>query len=196
MFTGIVGQIGTVAEIHNGEPVRRLWIESVPIGALKIGDSVSVNGACLTAVEIDGDTVRFDLVGETLQRTNLGDLNEGDPVNLERAMAANGRFEGHVVQGHIDGVGELLEIHQEAGGRRLRVSIPEILKLTIVQKGSVAVDGVSLTVADVADDHFDVVIIPHTIDVTILGLRKVGDTVNLEGDVIAKYVERLLRVGT
>ena len=194
MFTGIVEHIGRIAEMATDEAVQRLWIDCGPIDSLEEGDSISVSGVCLTAVDIDGETIRVDVVGETLKRTNLGSLGKGDPVNLERAMAANGRFNGHIVQGHVDGVGILLEISEKDGARRLRVSIPDHLGRSIVKKGSIAVDGVSLTVADVDVDHFDVVIIPHTMEVTTLGLRKAGETVNLEADVIAKYVERLLRV--
>ena len=192
MFTGIVEHIGRIAEIDGDEAIHRLWIDCGPIDSLGKGDSISVSGVCLTAVDIDGKQIRVDVVDETLKRTNLGSLANGDPVNLERAMRADGRFDGHVVQGHVDGVGTLTEVFEEGGARRLRVSIPDAIGRSIVEKGSVAVDGVSLTVVDVDSDHFEVVIIPHTIEVTTLGLRNVGDTVNLEADVIAKYVERLL----
>ena len=153
-----------------------------------------VNGVCLTAVENEGRVIGVDVVGETLKRTNLGELDQGGAVNLERAMAADGRFDGHLVQGHVDGVGTLLEVANEGGGRRLTISIPEGLEPFIVEKGSITVDGVSLTVSGLAAERFDVAIIPHTLEVTTMGLRKVGHTVNLEVDVIAKYVERLLRV--
>ena len=194
MFTGIVEHIGRIAELGAEEAMLRLWIDCGPIDSLEEGASISVSGVCLTAVDVDSEMIRVDVVGETLKRTNLASLGKGDPVNLERAMAADGRFDGHVVQGHVDGVGILLEVSEEGGARRLRVSIPEILGRSIVEKGSITVDGVSLTVADIDVGHFDVVIIPHTMEATTLGLRKVGDAVNLEVDVIAKYVERLLRV--
>ncbi len=195
MFTGIVEHMGTVERVDVDLPVHRLWVDCGPmISSLEEGDSILVDGVCLTAVENEGDVIGVDVVGETLKRTNLGSLNEGDPVNLERAMAADGRFDGHLVQGHVDGVGSLLEVAREDDGRRLTISIPEGLEPFIVEKGSITVDGVSLTVAGVAADRFDVAIIPHTLEVTTLGLRKVGHTVNLEVDVIAKYVERLLSI--
>ncbi len=160
---------------------------------------MAVNGVCLTAVSVDGDRVALDLVAETLARTNLGDLAAGDPVDLELPMAAAGRFDGHVVQGHVDGTGTVRSVEQEGEGRRLRIDLDPRLARYVAEKGSITVDGVSLTVAAVGaagESWFDIALIPHTLAVTVLGSRRPGDTVNLEVDVIAKYVERLLEVSS
>jgi len=199
MFTGIVSELGTVhsAEPTNGGEALTIAAPTTCAG-LAIGDSIAVNGVCLTAIEIEGDRFTVEAVSETLQRTNLGDLVMGSPVDLERPVeAAGGRFDGHVVQGHVDGVGVIQTIDAEGDSRRIRISTPPALARYLVEKGSVTVDGVSLTITAVSDVHaaepwFEIVLIPHTLDVTVLGARGVGDRSNLEADILAKYVERLM----
>ena len=194
MFTGIVEQIGSVQEATDTEVGRRLVVSGDGLGALPIGASISVNGVCLTAVETGDDEVVVEVIPESLQRTNLGTLGRDSQVNLERPMPANGRFDGHIVQGHVDGIGTITAIERTAdGGVVMKVSVPGSLQRYLVEKGSITIDGVSLTVAVSGDDWFSVALIPHTLEVTTLGLRNPGDTVNLEVDVLAKYVERLLR---
>lgn len=185
MFTGIVEELGRV---RVAEPDGRLAIEaSIVSSTLQIGSSIAVNGCCLTAVEVAPDGFMAQAVAETLSRTNLGDLESGSEVNLERPLALDGRLDGHLVQGHVDGTGVLIDSAPE-----MRISAPpEILRYT-VEKGSVTVDGVSLTVVGVDDGSFTVAVIPHTAEVTTLGRRERGERVNLEVDLIAKYVERLL----
>lgn len=194
MFTGIVEQIGTVEEVTDTEIGRKVVLSAPGIGDVPIGASISVNGVCLTAVATDGDTVAVDVIPETLQRSNLSSLVRQTQVNLERPMPASGRFDGHIVQGHIDGVGTVTDLERDAeGGVVMTVDTPEPLLRFLVEKGSVTIDGVSLTVASLTDTGFQVALIPHTLEVTTLGLRNPGDTVNLEMDVLAKYVERLLK---
>ncbi len=193
MFTGIVEQVGEVTSIETTATGRRIALRGEELGNLAIGASIAVNGVCLTAVDPAGDTVKLDVIPETLSRTNLGALGSGSKVNLELPMAANGRFDGHIVQGHIDGVGTITAIRSsDDGSVVMEVGVsPEMLRY-LVEKGSVTVDGVSLTVASVGAGSFSDALIPHTLEVTTLGLRTEGDTVNLELDVLAKYVERLL----
>lgn len=194
MFTGIVEQIGTVAEVSDNELGRRVVLSAPGIGDLPIGASISVNGVCLTAVETGDDTVAVDIIPETMQRSNLGSLVSETQVNLERPMPATGRFDGHIVQGHVDGMGVVSSVEQDPdGGVMMSIETPSGLRRYLVEKGSVTIDGVSLTVAALTDEGFRVALIPHTLEVTTLGLRRPGDTVNLEMDVLAKYVERLLR---
>lgn len=195
MFTGIVEQIGTVADVTDSEVGRHVVLAAPGIGDLAIGGSISVNGVCLTAVETGDDMVSVDIIPETLQRSNLGSLVRESQVNLERPMPASGRFDGHIVQGHVDGLGTVEEVgHDADGGVVMMVRVPENLLRYLVEKGSVTIDGVSLTVASLTETGFSVALIPHTLEVTTLGLRSPGDTVNLEMDVLAKYVERLLKV--
>lgn len=185
MFTGIVEELGRVRDIGPG---GRLAIEaSVVSPSLVIGSSIALNGCCLTAVEVGPDGFVVEAVPETLSRTNLADLRPGSEVNLERPLAMNGRLDGHLVQGHVDATGEVMEPAPD-----LRISAPADVLRYVVEKGSITVDGVSLTVVDVDDQTFSVAVIPHTAAVTTLGQRAVGDRVNLEVDLIAKYVERLL----
>lgn len=158
----------------------------------RIGDSVAVNGVCLTVVDRRGGALDFDAVTETLARTNLGALEAGQRVNLERPLRADGRFDGHIVQGHVDGVARLMFVIEEGNARRLRFQLDPDLARYVVAKGSVALDGVSLTVAGAGEDWLDVVIIPHTWEVTSLGFKNPGESVNVEVDVLAKYVERLI----
>lgn len=194
MFTGIVESIGHVAEANDTAVGRRLVITGEGLGELPLGASLAVNGVCLTAVETAEDTVAVDVIPETLERTNLGNLGPSGPVNLERPMPADGRFDGHIVQGHVDGVGTVSDLaRDEAGGVVMTIDIPGSLDRYIVEKGSITIDGVSLTVAALTNDGFRVALIPHTLQMTTLGLRKPGDAVNLEMDVLAKYVERLLQ---
>ncbi len=196
MFTGIVERIGTVTEVREAEMGRRVVLSAPGIGDLPIGASIAVNGVCLTAVETGEDTVAVDIIPESLRRSNLGALVRESQVNLERPMPVDGRFDGHIVQGHVDGVGTVNELERDAdGGVMMTVEVPEFLRLYLVEKGSVTIDGVSLTVAALTETGFRVALIPHTLEVTTLGLRSPGDTVNLEMDVLAKYVERLLRGG-
>ena len=184
VFTGIVEEKGRVRARSGSrlEIEARLVLEDSGIGA-----SIAVNGCCLTVVERGDDWWVADVSDETWSRTNLGDLAPGDPVNLERPMAAGGRFGGHVVLGHVDAVGEVV-----AGVPALVVRIPRDLMRYVVEKGSCTVDGISLTVFNLTDDTFEVAVIPHTADVTTLGHRRPGDKVNIEIDVLAKHVERLL----
>lgn len=198
MFTGIVTELGRMASVESTTFGKRLLLECVQTRqGLAVGDSVSVNGVCLTVVALSDRGFAVDAVAETLQRSSLGGVRVGDPLDLERPMAASGRFDGHLVQGHVDGVGSIVSIEPEGTARRIRISAPVSLSPYLVEKGSVTVDGVSLTVTAVAPPQaeevwFEIVIIPHTLDVTVFGVRAVGDEVNLEVDVIAKYVERML----
>jgi riboflavin synthase len=193
MFTGIIEQIGSVQEVADNEIGRRLVLSAPGIDELPIGASISVNGVCLTAVGTKDDSVSVDVIPETLQRTNLGNLTPGNQVNLERPMPAQGRFDGHIVQGHIDGMGTISAIDRTGdGGVVMTIDVPEPLRRYLVEKGSITVDGVSLTVSSITGEGLHVALIPHTLRVTTLGLRNQGDTVNLEVDVLAKYVERLL----
>lgn len=193
MFTGIIESAGEVQAIEVSAEGARLVVQAPEMAATTgIGDSVAVNGVCLTAVELTGGSIAFDAITETLRRTNLGALRVGQQVNLERPLRANGRFDGHVVQGHVDGTAELVSVTEEGAARRLRLRLPEELLRYVVEKGSIALDGISLTVAAVGDDWLEVAIIPHTWQVTSLGHKTPGDTVNVEVDILAKYVERLL----
>ncbi|MDX1450086.1 MAG: riboflavin synthase [Acidimicrobiia bacterium] len=193
MFTGIVEATGTVTEMAGTETGRRMTISSPEIArGLEVGDSVAVQGACLTAVEITPAGFSVEMVAETLQRTAFADVAVGTVVNLERAMPASGRFDGHIVQGHVDGVGSVEAVEIEGEGRRLTIRLPEGLDRYVVEKGSITIDGVSLTVASVGDRTFGVALIPHTLAVTTLGLLQAGARVNLEVDILAKYVDRLL----
>jgi riboflavin synthase len=196
MFTGIVAALGAVADVAETPTGRRLHLQDDHLfREIEVGDSVAVNGVCLTVVKVGDDEVAVDVVQESLDRSNLGDLLQGSRVDLERPMPANGRFDGHIVQGHVDGVGTVTAIEAEGDARRVTIELSDDLSRYVVEKGSVTVDGVSLTVTAVGDEGpatFEIVLIPHTLEVTVLGLRKVGDTVNLEMDVLAKYVERLM----
>jgi riboflavin synthase len=193
MFTGIVESLGTVRRITEVEGGRRLVLDAGDLAiGLKIGDSIAVNGVCLTAVEAGRDGVTADVVAETLRRSNLGSVREGDRVNLERPMRADGRFDGHIVQGHVDATGEVATVVAEGEGRLIRIAAPPDGLRYLVEKGSITVDGVSLTVTSADAHSFEVALIPYTLSVTTLGFRRPGDRVNLEFDVLAKYVERLL----
>lgn len=192
MFSGIVEALGTVAEIKQEPPGCRLIIREPKISAeTAVADSISVNGCCLTVVEVSGDTFAFQAGPETLARTNLGKLAAGSPVNLERALAVGGRLGGHFVSGHIDGVGEVLRRDDHGDWSFFWFSVPKAIARQMAPKGSIAVDGVSLTIVDSEPDRFSVALIPYTLAVTTLGSRQAGDQVNLETDILAKYVQRL-----
>lgn len=192
MFTGIIEEIGTVRRIEHGAKGARLTIQAnTVLEDTRIGDSIATNGVCLTVVSMTGDSFSADVMAESLRRSSLGTLQGGSPVNLERAMAANGRFGGHIVSGHIDGTGTIASQKREDNAVWVKIKTPAPLLRYIVEKGSIAIDGVSLTVAAVTDTDFSVSIIPHTGAQTILLDKKPGDPVNLECDVIGKYVEKL-----
>ena len=192
MFTGIVEELGSVVEIGKG----RLTVRGPAVTPdARHGDSIAVNGVCLTVVETSGEEFTADVMGETLRRSSLGALRPGDPVNLERPARVGDRLGGHIVQGHVDGVVSIVEREPAASGdwETVRFSLPAELARYVVEKGSVTLDGVSLTVMAVDADSFAVGLIPTTLALTTLGRKAVGDPVNLEVDVIAKYVERLVR---
>ena len=193
MFTGIIEEIGEIAGVKRGQVSSRLAIRGKKIFSdLKLGDSVAVNGVCLTATSISGDIFEADVMAETLRRTNLGGFSNGTLVNLERAMAAGGRFGGHIVSGHIDGTGRVSSLVREENAVWVRIDAEDKILRYIIEKGSIAIDGISLTVAETGPGYFKVSIIPHTGEETTLLRRRPGDIVNLENDVVGKYVERLL----
>jgi len=193
MFSGIVEALGRVAAIISEPPGCRLVIEESGIApTVNVADSVAVNGCCLTIVEKQGNTFTFQAGPETLARTNLGKLVSGSPVNLERALALGDRLGGHFVSGHIDGQAELARIDNHGDWQDYYFSVPQELAVQMASKGSVAVDGVSLTLVRCDRDLFSVALIPYTLKVTTLGQCKIGDTVNIETDILAKYVQRLV----
>jgi riboflavin synthase len=192
MFTGLVGDIGEVATVDRTADGARLSFESRLSDELREGDSVAVNGVCLTAVGLCGPRFGADVMAETLRRSSLGELHEGDRCNVELALRATDRLGGHVVQGHVDGLGIVGAVTQEGFARVLTIEAgPDVMRY-VVEKGSIAVDGVSLTVARVGAESFDVSLIPETLERTTLGAAEEGRPVNLEVDVFAKYVEKLL----
>ena len=197
MFTGIVEETGEYLGLQKGGSSAVITIRaSKVLSGTAVGDSIAVNGVCLTVVRLFPDRFLADVMPETLRRSTLGELKTGDRVNLERAMAADGRFGGHIVAGHVDGTGVIRSIRPESNAVLYTISAdPKILRY-IVEKGSVAIDGISLTVASLADDSFTVSVIPHTREITALAFRKAGDQVNLENDIIGKYVERLIMPGS
>ncbi len=188
MFTGIVKEVGRVAT-RDGASLHIETAISAPIGA-----SIAVNGACLTVVETQNGRLAFDVVEETYKRTNLGRLNPGDPVNLEPALTLDQPLDGHLVQGHVDGTATVISTQEQTTGRELTIEIPKDLAPYIAEKGSIAVDGTSLTVAGVTDQAFKIALIPHTLQHTIAHTYRPRSRVNLEVDVLARYAERLLRV--
>jgi riboflavin synthase len=195
MFTGLVEALGTVCRLEPDGTGGTHLVLSVPAFAaeLTVGESVAVNGACLTVVKHDAETCCFQAGPETLRRTNLGELKPGDPVNLERALRVGDRLGGHIVQGHVDGVGRIAERIRQGDWELVWFSCPPELAAQMVSKGSVAVDGISLTLVDVAADRFSVALIPHTLERTTLGSKAVGAAVNLETDLLAKYVFKFLQ---
>jgi riboflavin synthase len=192
MFTGIIESVGAVAEVRTSPAGARLVIEAARAAQdAAVGDSIAVNGVCLTAVEVAPPQLRFDVVHETLRRSNLGELAAGDEVNLERPLAAGGRLSGHFVQGHVDATGQVRSLVEEGDSLRIGISAPASVLRYVVEKGSIAVDGISLTVAARDESGFEVAVIPHTRAITTLGRKLPGQTVNLEVDILAKYVEQL-----
>ena len=193
MFSGIVEALGSVAEVRSEPPGCRLIVRHEKIAAeTAVADSISINGCCLTVVAVEGDTMAFQAGPETLARTNLGELRAGSPVNLERALRLGGRLGGHFVSGHIDGTGNLVERRDHGDWSTFWFSLPRALSRQMASKGSIAIDGVSLTIVDSQPDRFSVALIPYTLAVTTLGPLSVGGKVNLETDILAKYVERLV----
>ena len=193
MFTGIIETVGQVATIDSQGEKTRIAIDApVVTDALPIGASVAVNGTCLTVVAVTGGQIVFEAVRETLDRSSLGDLHTGSRVNLERAMRADGRLDGHIVQGHVDGTGRVRSIECRGDDVRFAVDCDPEFAALLVPKGSIAIDGVSLTLVQVEDASFDVALIPHTLVATNLADRRPGDRVNLEADVLGKYVQKYL----
>ena len=193
MFTGIIEEIGKIQGIEKGTSSAVLWVQAWEVMQdTHLGDSIAVNGVCLTVTSISPRGFTADVMHETLNRSSLGKLRTGSPVNLERAMPANGRFGGHIVSGHIDGTGTVSDIRRDDNAVWYTIKTPLPVLRYIIEKGSIAIDGISLTVARVYKDSFSVSIIPHTASLTTLSSRRVGDLVNLENDCIGKYVERLM----
>lgn len=193
MFTGIIEEMGRVKSLRRSGGSARLTLSaSKVLEGTVLGDSICVNGVCLTVVEMSSSEFSADVAVETLKVTNLGDLTPGSNVNLERALQLSARIGGHLVSGHVDAVGRLRERREEGNGWRVLFDAPETVLRYVIRKGSIAIDGISLTVADVDPAGFSIAMIPHTAKLTTLGHKKAGDTVNLEADIIGKYVERLL----
>lgn len=193
MFSGIVEAMGTIDEIRSEPPGCRLLVRNEKVAAqTAVADSVSINGCCLTVVEVTNGVMHFQAGPETLARTNLGDLKKGGNVNLERALKVGDRLGGHFVSGHIDGTGTLAERRDHGDWSSYRFNITKDIARQMASKGSIAIDGVSLTIVDSEPDYFSVALIPFTLNVTTLGGMKVGDRVNLETDILAKYVQRLV----
>ncbi|WP_292270715.1 riboflavin synthase [Butyricimonas sp.] len=194
MFTGIIEEIGTIKGIKRGNRSVVLEVKAKKVlEDLKVGDSIATNGVCLTVISFDSGSFCADVMPETMQRSNLGELRVGSPVNLERALSLNGRLGGHIVSGHVDGMGKIMGREKDENAIRVTIATSGELLRYIVEKGSITIDGISLTVVSVSDSVFTVSVIPHTRDETTLVKKQVGDNVNLENDVIAKYVEKLMR---
>ncbi len=194
MFTGLIeGQATVCGVIPEGAAVR-LVLEMPPdfVGEARLGDSIALNGCCLTVVAINGSVFDFQAGTETLSKTNLGELRPGSRVNVERAVAVGARLGGHFVQGHVDGTGQIERIEQDGEWTTMWFKVPRPLTLQMVRKGSITVDGISLTLVEVESERFSVALIPHTLAVTTLGQRAIGDTVNIETDILGKYVQKLI----
>ncbi|MGN0495911.1 MAG: riboflavin synthase [Lachnospiraceae bacterium] len=193
MFTGIVEEVGTIVSISKGAKSSKLTLQGkVIFEDMHIGDSIAVNGVCLTVTEKTANTFTVDVMAETLRRSSLGTLSKGSKVNMERAMAANGRFGGHIVSGHIDGTGTIESFVREDNAVWVTIAAPSKLLKYIIEKGSITIDGISLTVAYVDNQCFKVSLIPHTAANTTLLTKKAGDMVNLENDIVGKYIDKLL----
>jgi riboflavin synthase len=192
VFTGLVQDLGRISNHELNQDGARLTVDSSLAGELSQGDSVAVNGVCLTAIEVRDGSFEAEVMNETLQRSSLREVRAGTEVNLELPLRASDRLGGHVVQGHVDGVGTVQEVDDDGFARRIRVSAPDDVLRYVVTKGSVAVDGVSLTIAGIDDTSFTVSLIPETLERTNLGRARAGSRVNLEVDVLAKYVEKLV----
>ncbi len=194
MFTGIIEEKGEVVEIKRNGTNSFIRIQTKKIlDDVRLGDSIAVNGVCLTVTRMDGNIFQADVMNETLKRSSLGSLSSGSQVNLERAMSAGGRFGGHIVSGHIDGTGRISSIKNDGIAVWYTISADGGILRYIVEKGSAAIDGISLTIAKVTDHDFSVSVIPHTAEMTILSSKKIGDIVNIENDIIGKYVEKLIQ---
>jgi riboflavin synthase len=193
MFTGIIEEMGNVKALRHEAGAARLDVSaSLVLGNTALGDSICVNGVCLTVVDMDKSGFSADVAVETLKVTNLGELKSGAKVNLERALQLSSRIGGHLVSGHVDAVGRIREKREEGNGWRIFIDAPASVLRYVIRKGSIAIDGISLTVADVDKTGFSIAMIPHTAKLTTLGFKSAGDSVNLESDIIGKYVERLL----
>jgi riboflavin synthase len=193
MFTGIVEEMGSVKELRRDAGAARLTISAdVVLGNTVVGDSICVNGVCLTVVDLTNREFSADIAMETLKITNLGELRSGSKINLERALQLSARIGGHLVSGHVDAIGRIRNKREEGNGWRFFLDAPENVLRYVIKKGSIAIDGISLTVADVDKSGFSIAIIPHTAKLTTLGFKSAGESVNLESDIIGKYVERLL----
>ena len=192
MFTGLIADIGTVASAERGEGGARFRIETALASELAEGDSIAVNGVCLTATAVDGGAFEADVMNQTLEMTSLGPLGDGDRVNLELALRAADRLGGHVVQGHVDGTGAVAAVREDGIAKRVEIEVPSEFRRYVVERGSVAIDGVSLTVAALTDRGFEVALIPETLERTNLGSAEPGRVVNVELDIVARYVERLV----
>ena len=193
MFTGLIAELGTVERLAEGSTSCQLTVGAQKIlPGVKIGDSIAVNGVCLTVVHLQGNRFTADVMPETVRRTTLRQLQPGDRVNLEKALRPTDGLDGHIVQGHVEGVGTIREIAPEGNALVYHIETPKELLRYIVEKGSVAIDGISLTVTETDDTGFSVSLIPHTAKMTTLGYKSVGDSVNLETDILARYVEKML----
>jgi len=194
MFTGIIAAVGKIAQLEPRGGDLRLTIDAgaLSMGDVKLGDSIACNGCCLTAVELNGQQFAVDVSVESLELTTIGGWQVGSPINLEKAMQAGDRFGGHMVSGHVDGLGEVVSRHSDGRSERFRLRVPAELARYIAPKGSITIDGTSLTVNVVDGAEFEICIIPHTIDNTIIGSYQAGSAVNLEVDLVARYLERLL----
>lgn len=192
MFTGIIEGLGNIVSFDKKTNNRSAAKMKIHIGkiakGLKIGDSVAINGVCLTAVSISKGITEFEMVGETIKKTNLGSLERGDKVNIERSLKIGERLEGHFVLGHVDGIGIISKIEKQSNQIQIWITLPKELSKHVIKKGSITVDGISLTVVDVLKDKFSVSIIPHTMQITNLSYKKVGDKVNIETDILGKYI--------
>lgn len=192
MFTGIIQGLGRIEKFERSTKTRSQAKMRISLGklgrGLRIGDSVAINGVCLTAINLAKGAAEFEMVGETIKRTNLGSLQSGDRVNIERSLKIGDRLEGHFVLGHVDGSGTILKIEKQPSQVQLWIALSRDLARYIAKKGSITVDGISLTVVDKTKDKFSVSIIPHTMKVTNLGFKKIGDKVNIETDVLCKYI--------
>lgn len=196
MFTGIIEELGKVSALEKRGDGARITVSAKIVGSdIKEGDSIAVNGVCLTALDVNSDSFSADVSGETLRASTLGNLSVGSVVNLERAVTPSTRLGGHIVQGHVDARGKFVSAVQSGDFWTVKIEFPKEIRQYLVYKGSVSVEGISLTVADLTDDHFEIAVIPKTWEMTNLSSLKEGDEVNLEADVIAKYVERILQYG-
>lgn len=192
MFTGIIEGLGSIVMFDKKTSNRsaakmKIKLDKIAKG-LKVGDSVAINGVCLTAVHISKGITEFEMIGETIKKTNLGSLERGDQVNIERSLKVGERLEGHFVLGHVDGVGIISKIEKQTNQVQIWIKIPKELSKHVIKKGSITVDGISLTIVDKLKDQFSVSIIPHTMQVTNLGYKKIGDKVNIETDILGKYI--------